>query len=268
MKKIVISLALVMAFISGCTNTDTSTNPSVDPTLEGKSNLKVYLVDSPAALDSVIIFVKRVEVHKADSDSTASWYVINDSLRSFDLLELRNGTSAVLGDSILEPGHYTQIRLILDDGCYVVDNGVRYNLTVPSGLQTGIKLNHEFTLEANNLYELVLDFNLEKSIHVTGNGKYMMKPVIRVMPIITSGSISGQVLPLDAQATVFTTIGDDTVSTYPNTDGFFKLMVLPQGLYNVEIASGNEAYKDTVLTGVSVSANQNNDLGTIELENK
>lgn len=259
MKKFVFSMILILALIIGCTDNAT------DPTGQGNGSLKLLLVDSPASFDSVIIFVKRVEVHKSGSDSTSGWVVMNNSLRSFDLLQLRNGASIVLGDSVLSSGKYTQIRLILDDGNYVIDNGTRHNLTVPSGMQTGIKLNHEFTIQPETLYELILDFNIDKSIHVTGNGKYMMKPVIRVMPMVTSGTISGQVLPLDAQTAVFTTIGDDTVTTYPDIDGFFKLMALPQGLYNVEIAPANVAYKDTVITGVSVLANENTDIDTVVL---
>ena len=153
--------------------------------------LKLYLVDSPAELDSVIICVSRVEVHKSGSDSTSGWFVINDSTRYFDLLLLTNGASAVLGDTSLAPGKYTQIRLIIGDGSYVIDQGVKHNLEIPSGSQSGLKLNHQFTIESGKLYELLLDFNVDKSIVITGNGRYKLKPTIRVMPIVISGSISG-----------------------------------------------------------------------------
>jgi hypothetical protein len=148
MKRIFLAVALIMVFFAGCS--DNSTN-STDPVTQGKGLLKIYLVDSPASFDSVIIYVKQVEVHKSGSDSTSGWYVINDSLRSFDLLQLVNGASAVLGDSVLTPGNYTQIRLILADGSYVIDNGIKHDLIVPSGTQTGIKLNHAFTIGPNSL---------------------------------------------------------------------------------------------------------------------
>lgn len=258
MKKLIMSSLLIAALFIGCS--DDSTGPASE-----NGSIKMYLVDSPSSFDSVIVFVSRVEVHRSGYDSTSGWYVINNTLRSFDLLQLRNGASVVLGDSILASGNYTQIRLILADGNYVIDNGVKHDLTVPSGSQTGIKLNHGFTIEPNTLYELMLDFNVDKSIHITGNGKYMLKPVIRCMSMITSGTISGQVLPLDAQSVVFTIVGLDTVTTYPDTLGFFKLMALLQGTYNVEIDPLNPAYKDTVITGVNVLANQNNNIGLVEL---
>jgi hypothetical protein len=258
MKTLIISFVFITALFLGCS--DDSTGPAT-----GNGTLKMYLVDSPSSFDSVIIFVSRVEVHRAGSDDNSGWFVINNTLRSFDLLQLRNGASVVLGDSILASGDYTQIRLILTDGNYVIDNGIKHDLTIPSGSQTGIKLNHGFNIEPNTLYELMLDFNVDKSIHITGNGQYMLKPVIRCMSMITSGTISGQVLPLDAQAIVFTTVGLDTVTTYPDVQGFFKLMALPQRTYNVEIATVNPAYKDTVITGVNVLANQNNNIGLVEL---
>ena len=258
MKKILFLIAMFSVLFVSCS--DDATSPAA-----GNGSIKMYLVDSPASFDSVIIFVERVEVHRDGIDSTNGWFVINNNLRSFDLLQLVNGASAVLGDSVLAAGTYSQIRLILANGNYVIDNGVKHDLTVPSGTQTGIKLNHAFTILPNTLYELLLDFNVDKSIHITGNNKYMLKPVIRCVPIVTSGIIAGQVLPLDAQAKVFTTVGTDTVTTYPDTLGFFKLMGLPQGLYSVEINPQNPAYTDTVISNVSVLQNQVTDLGLIQL---
>lgn len=258
MYKYLFIVALIMGVMVGCNNN--LTNPN-----QGTGALRVYLVDSPSSLDSVIIFVKQVEVHSADSNETSGWSIINNTLRSFDLLQLRNGASAVLGDSVLAAGKYTMIRLILGDGSYVVMNGLKYNLTIPSGIQTGIKLNHSFVIEPNTLYELLLDFNVDKSIHITGIGEYKLDPVIRVMPLVTSGTISGQVLPSAAQATVFTTIGPDTVTTLPDPDGSFKLMAIPQGTYNVEINPSIVTYRDTIIPDITVYANKDTNIGLVQL---
>lgn len=245
---------------------DQSTN--VDP-VDQNGRLKMYLVDSPSTLDSVIICVTRVEVHKSGSDSTSGWFVINDSTRYFDLLLLTNGASAVLGDTSLAPGQYTQIRLIIGEGSYVIDQGVKHELEIPSASQTGLKLIHQFTIESGKLYELILDFNVEKSIIITGNGKYKLKPTIRVMPVVISGSISGQVLPLEAQPTIWTIYGADTITTFTDLQGFFKLMALDQGVYNVNIIPADTMmYRDTVVANVQVIANQNTDIGIIQLQPK
>jgi Domain of unknown function (DUF4382) len=259
-------LSVIISFFILLSCSDQTTN--VDP-VDQNGRIKMYLVDSPSTLDSVIICVTRVEVHKAGSDSTSGWFVINDSTRYFDLLQLTNGASAVLGDTSLAPGQYTQIRLIIGEGSYVIDQGVKHDLEIPSGSQTGIKLIHQFTIESGKLYELLLDFNVDKSIIITGNGKYKLKPTIRVIPIVISGSISGQVLPLDAQPTIWTVYGTDTITTYTDLQGFFKLMALPEGLYDVNIIPADTLiYRDTVITGVQVIANQETDIGTVTLQAK
>jgi hypothetical protein len=144
---------------------------------------------------------------------------------------------------------------------------MKHDLEVPSGSQSGLKLIHQFTIDSGKLYELLLDFNVDKSIVITGNGKYKLKPTIRVMPIVISGSISGQVLPLDALPTIWTVYGTDTVTTYTDLQGFFKLMALPAGLYDVNIIPADTLmYRDTVVTGVQVIANTDTDIGTVALE--
>jgi len=264
MKAVIFSTLLSIIIWTSCS--DQSTN--VDP-VNQNGRMKIYLVDSPSTLDSVIICVTRVEVHKNGSDSTSGWFVINDSTRYFDLLLLTNGASAVLGDTSLAPGKYTQIRLIIGEGSYVIDQGVKHDLEIPSGSQTGLKLTHQFTIESGKLYELILDFNVEKSIIITGNGKYKLKPTIRVIPMVISGSISGQVLPLDAQPTIWTVYGTDTITTYTDLQGFFKLIALYQGSYDVNIIPADTMmYRDTVLTNVQVVANQETDIGTVILQPK
>jgi Domain of unknown function (DUF4382) len=264
MKIRILLLFICTLIITRCS--DQTTNV---PTDEQSGSIKMYLVDSPSSMDSVIICVTRVEVHKSGSDSTSGWFVINDSTRYFDLLQLTNGASAVLGDTSLSPGQYTQIRLMIGTGSYVIDQGVKHDLEIPSGSQSGLKLNHQFTIESGKLYELLLDFNVDKSIVITGNGTYKLKPTIRVMPIIISGSISGHILPLEAQPTIWTVYGTDTITTFTDLQGFFKLMALPAGLYDVNIIpSDTLVYRDTTITDVQVIVNQDTDIGTVTLESR
>jgi len=248
-----------------------SENNITEPTPNGgEGSIRLILIDSPSTLDSVVICLSRVEVHKSGSDTTGgSWSAINDSLRYFDLLLLQNGASAVLGDTSLSSGKYNQIRLIVEDNNYVVDNGIKYPLTIPSGAQTGIKLNHSFEIESGKLYELYLDFNVDKSIIITGNGQYKLKSTIRVVPVVISCLISGQVLPLGANPSIWTLVGTDTASTFTDLNGLFKLMALPEGTYDVHIIPADTLiYRDTTITNVNVIANQNTDIELVTLEER
>lgn len=256
----VLSFLVLSFFIISCSNSIT------DPAQAGDGRLKIFMMDSPATLDSVIINVIQVSVHYTGIDSTeGGWMIINDTGRYFDLLQLTNGAIAVLGDTTLPAGTYTQIRLVLGDDNYVINNGVRHDLTTPSAQQSGLKLIHPFEILTGNVYELFLDFNVDKTIVITGNGKYILKPTIRVQAATASGTISGQVLPLDADAVIWTVAGNDTISTFTDADGYFTLMALPQGIYDVNVDPANHAYLPAVVNDVIVTANQNTDIGTIIL---
>ncbi len=166
---------LCILALMGCD--DASTHPAKD--LQGA--IRVLLTDRPAEFDEVNIVVTEVSSHAAEADSASGWIVLDDRTRTFDLLTLANGQSAVLCHSPLDPGHYTQIRLKLADSCTVVVDGVTLPLEVPSGSQSGLKLNHPFEIEPDILYELTLDFDATRSIHVAGNGRYILRPVIRLI---------------------------------------------------------------------------------------
>jgi hypothetical protein len=257
-----LTLGLTLA-CSSCT--DLSLMPAPE---SGPGQLRLYLIDAPAALDEVNINVARVEVHRASNSDSSGWSVINDVPATYNLMQLRNGANAVLGDTTLAPGTYTQIRLILGPGSNVKVGDESFDLRVPSGFQTGIKLNHEFTIQAGTLVELLLDFDAERSIRRQGAG-YRMSPVIRVNAMVISGSISGTVDPPAAHAFVFTLDGTDTISTAADTTtGFFRLMGLSEALYDIHISSLAGTYNDTTISGVQVVKQTDIDLGIIQLSEK
>ena len=252
----IFSLFVVVLAMVGCEKGPTT----------GKGELKIYMSDSPAGYDAVNIVVKEVAVH----NNAQGWVIVNDSVRTFNLLSLANGATVLLGDATLNAGHYTQIRLILDAGSNVVVNGVSYPLNIPSGFQTGIKLNHEFTLQADYTYELMLDFDANRSINLLDNGTYQMKPVIRVHPVAQTGAIGGVVVPVSARATVTATSSTDTASTLADTlSGQFKLIALPPAFYMIHFAAWDTSlFRDTALVNIQVNAGQTTNVGIVTLSDK
>lgn len=225
--------------------------------------LRLYLADAPGEFEEVNIEITRVEVHRPGPEG---WIVINEETRTFNLLEYTNGAMALLGEEDLNAGKYTQIRLMLGMDNNVVVNGDTLPLYVPSGYQTGLKLVKQFDIEPNYTYELVLDFDVHRSIHME-NEQYVLKPVIRVEPLALTGAIQGYVLPLDADAVVSAIDAQpDTVvtTTYPNDDGYFKLIALPSGNYNIKVEAAD--YIDVLIEDISVATGQTSDVGTIELQ--
>lgn len=263
------SLALV--WFAGC-NKITSGNFN----LKRPGTLQIKLTDAPARFDSVMIDIQKVEVQTTDSSNAYVWTAINDSSMMVNLLDLSNGAYKVIGQKQLAPGTYSQIRLVLGSNNYVVQNGQKYPLMVPSGQQSGLKINADATIKANYTYKLLLDFNAAKSIVHTGNShsknrKFILKPVIRATNEAISGAISGMVSPAEAKPTIYSINGTDTLSTAfaDTTTGNFKMIGLPAGTYNVSfVPADTTVYRDTTITGVSVVAGQMQQLGTVTLSKK
>jgi hypothetical protein len=256
---VILSVLLFSLVIFSCTKDSTA------PTSE-LGAIKIYLVDSPAAYEAVNIVVNSVEVHKSDiGGSDSGWVVINDQPTMYNLLELRNGVTAVLGDAELHSGHYTQLRLIIDQGSHVIVDGTTFDLYIPSADTSGFKFTHAFTIEENKVYELTADFEVKRSVFLTGNTRYTLQPTLRLVPKVISGTISGNVFPLDAQSIVWTVVDSDSVFAYPDESGYFQLMAIPEGQYDVNISPGKTDYNEKTISNVEVTREENTDLGTINL---
>ena len=222
------------------------------------------MVDSPADVESVTIDIARIEVHEAGGDTESGWIEVNATPGMYDLLELRNGITAVITDFVLPPGHYTQIRMYLGPGSTIVLDGMSYPLEIPSDIQSGLKLNHQFTIEPDAVYDLTLDFDAERSIVETGMGQYQLKPVIRLQATEAAGSISGVISLPDGGATIRTIVGADTVSTTTDLqNGSFKLMALPGGTFAITVVPGDLQFQEATLESVVVVPGQDTSVGTI-----
>lgn len=164
---IVVLIIAATVSLSGCTSS-------------GKGELVVKITDAPTqnqTITHVNVTISEVEVHQAggDNNTTAGWIVVTNQTKTFDLISLKNVT-AFFASTNLSAGLYTQVRLQVA-ACTVTADNITSNATVPSGK---IKLNHPWTLKANQITTLTLDFNADKSLHQTGNGKWMLDPVIGI----------------------------------------------------------------------------------------
>lgn len=262
MKELITAIITISALLmTGC---------SLDSTPGSTGNLKVLLHDAPANYEAVNIFVERVEVNNAESDS--GWTVISEPNQSYDILKLTNGNFELLADVELEAGFYPQIRLIVSrDSNSVVVNGETRSLFIPSGAETGVKINVDAEIREGVDYTIMLDFDAERSVVKTGNAPfpgYLLKPVIRASNQAVTGNIAGVVTPFDAKAAIYAIAGDDTLSTtYADEEnGEFMIVGLGEGEYDVAVEAREEGFLPVRIEAVNVEINQTTDVGTIELE--
>lgn len=261
-----VMVLLATVFVAGCgsgSGSDGGGSGSAQP-----GTVSVSMTDAPACgYDQVNVTVSKVRIHQSDTadDNTPGWTDITlNPARKINLLDLNDPTQQnfallTLGQTQLAAGHYTQLRLVLDSNTgqslanSVVLSGANNEIALdtPSGIQSGIKLINEFTVDSGQRVDLLLDFDACHSIVKTGNGKYKLKPVIKVIPIVLNG-INGFVdktLPnvvVSAQQN-----GSIVRATMLNTQtGEFFLAHLAPGNYDVVITADNHA--TAVISGVPV----------------
>jgi hypothetical protein len=250
-------LAIGTWTVAGCSD-------STDPEPAGTGSLRIALTDAPGDYDEVNVEVIGVEVHR--SGEAGGWMAVDVDTTAVDLLTLTDGQSVVLADSVLPTGAYTQIRLVLGEGNTVVVDGETHELVVPSGGETGLKLNHPFSIEPETLYALTLDFDADRSVHATNDG-YKLRPVIRVIVDAISGAVAGTVEPAAAEARIWTVAGPDTVATYADAStGEFAFTRLEEGSYDLHVEATAGAYVDALLEAVAVAAGETTQVGTVTLD--
>jgi hypothetical protein len=226
---ILISLMIVFAEL-GCNRIGPVSGPD-----ENTARLTVLITDAAADYDSVLIHFTHVSAHK-DSE----WISIQTEPKTVDLLKWSNGKTLQLGSAQVPSGHYTQIRILIDSARIGYKGNV-YPMDVPSGARTGLKLGPGFTISAGADYEVVIDFNVCKSVVSTGppgNPKrFKLKPHMRMVTRALTGSISAVVSnPQDAPLAHAIQNGDTIATSIVDTlSGYFMLGFLPGGSYNVAV---------------------------------
>ncbi|MEP7163709.1 MAG: DUF4382 domain-containing protein [Ferruginibacter sp.] len=156
---------------------------SKDENPQGSSTLNVRLTDAPALFDEVNIDIREVNVKFSDDSTSAdNWVTLTTFPGIYNLLALQNGVDTLLATGVFPTQVVKEIRFVLGPGSSVTDTlGVVYPLTIPSGSESGLKLKIDRALN-QTLETIIIDFDAALSIHQTGNGNYMLKPVLRIMP--------------------------------------------------------------------------------------
>ncbi|MCD6062582.1 MAG: hypothetical protein K0R82_493 [Flavipsychrobacter sp.] len=255
-------LALLMGIFAS-TITSCSKDDDDDDNTAATAKVNMRLIDAPADYEHVYVDIQKVEVTMQGS-SAVTLSPIRPGI--YDLRQFSNGIDTLLLTTDLPTGTIEQIRLVLGTNNSVVVNGQSYAMTTPSGQTSGVKLNLNQALQANQSYDFWIDFDAGKSVHETGSGKYMLKPVIRAYSALTNGKIKGVALPLSALITVYAINGTDTFSAIPNTTtGGFAFAGLPAGTYSVALDAGVATFVDSTITNVQVQYGTTTDVGSILL---
>lgn len=251
--------------LAGCSKS------SSDDSSGGMSKFEVRLTDAPGDYRAVNLDVQQVQVHVSDDDNADGWQslgLIRPGI--YNVMDYTNGTSALLTSADFPAGKISQIRLILgNNNTLTLRDGTVVPLKTPSGQQSGLKLKIDAVLVRDVTYQLVLDFDVAKSIVARGNGDYNLKPVIRTVTTAVAGGIRGVATPAAARPLVLairtSVVPNDTLSTTADVAGGFLLRSVPAGTYRVEFLTALP-YHSTTRAGVVVTNDQITDLGSVSVQ--
>ena len=152
----------------------TTVTLSYDPKTQGKV---VFGITDHAedinGVSSIFITVNKIEIHSEAN----GWATVSNETKQYDLLALKqSGAVSLLANANINVGTYDQVRLMVDK-IVVVKNGVEEEAKLPSG---ELKMMQNIVVNADKTVTVVFDFIADKSLHITGNGKFIFTPVIKV----------------------------------------------------------------------------------------
>ena len=238
--------------------------------LVAEANVTIFKIDARYKGDMDIN--SEVEDNLDSSMTTeekSSFVVLMEDEMEVNLLELTNGVTKNLVDLDVPVGIYDLVRVYVKGVNVVLTDGSTFDLKVPSGEQTGIKIfiKPGLVVEGGLSADLLLDFDVSKSFVAKGGGSkfenitgFNFKPVIKACNMSTAGTLSGKVTTLQeevavglegAQVAVFAA---DTLNTttFTDADGKYMVMGLMAGSYDVEVELST--YQKESVTDIEIVA--------------
>ena len=217
---------------------------------------RVLLTDAPFPYDSlhgVTIYVVRIEASTAqDSSGGDLWAVITEPRKSFDLLALQQGTTALLGEGEMPAGRYHRVRMTIDTSLSSItwNDAAQTPAHVNWYGQSSIYASVEYPVDVpTEGADIVLDFDVGRSFlynFSSNNNAFDFNPILRAINSAAVGAIAGTVTqdsggttsPVpNAQVFLYTdSIGYNLEATGRSDQaGYYKVGFLPPGSYLVKI---------------------------------
>jgi hypothetical protein len=194
-------LALMAAVVglAGCTASE------IGPTVpNGDGRTAVFLTDAPFPFDRIArvdIYVAEIALSpQADtSEGLPTWVTVARPERAFNLLDLQNGATALLGEAEVPPDQYRAVRVTFDPG--------RSGMTDRDGGHPAIdwqakgeapslfSLVEEPMAIDENGEDIVIDFDVGRSfLPDSSTGGFLFVPFLRAITRAGSGAIEGVVV--------------------------------------------------------------------------
>ena len=220
------------------------------------SKTAVFLTDAPFPFDRI----ERVDIHieeialspQADtSEGLPTWVTVARPERTFNLLDLQNGTTALLGEADVPPGQYRAVRVRFDpDRSGMTDRNGGHPVIAwqaKGDVPSLFSMVEEPMAIDENGEDIVIDFDVGRSfLSDSSTDGFIFIPFLRAITRAGSGGIEGTLvnaetghpIPLAAVSIHYdfdtaSALGPLVSTTRTDESGTFKASFLRPGRYTV-----------------------------------
>ena len=257
-----IFLALILTIIlPGCSGTGENEI--------SQTRLIVTLVDSPADYHEVNIDIQEISLKTDGTDINDGWINLN-SFNSgvYNILEFTGGQELPLADMEFPNGTISQIKLKLGKNNTLGTSNHISTLLLANNYSDGFIFNVHEVIEGGGTQYLRIDFDAAQSISKLGStGQMILKPVLKLMSDLNTGSISGQVNPAQKNVLVNVIANNSIVaSSYaPENSSKYFIPGIKGGIYDLSFESSDDKFQQYI-RDVKVTNGQVTELGNFFIE--
>ena len=214
-----------VVLVSACSSTEPPSS----------ARLVVRLADGPGnQVESAIVWISGV--YLVPGTDPAGGHLVVASFapaQDYELTDLQNGVTALVGETTIPEGDYSQLRMVVDSARVTLKAPLTFSdgsssvvLKTPSAQQTGIKVNFDAPVRvAPGVTVLVVDFDVGRNFVFNGPATaphgMLFKPVLHATTMDIASTIGGTLGPdaARAAATVYAIIpvGADPLATDSDT---------------------------------------------------
>ena len=245
-------LALGLVVVAAC-------NDAV-PTTGGGKTSQVLLTDAPFPFDqvkSVDVYIVSIDAATSfDTTTTIDWTTLVTPDRRFNLLDVQDGQTALLGETEVQATQFAAIRMTirtdlssitLADGSPATVNWMGpATQTIHAAVEQPLSLTN-----GSDPANLIIDFDVGRSFIRLVSGDFQFLPWIRAVNEAATGTVKGAVYGPGSQADILEPVANASVILYrasgpgltlaatgrTDAGGFFTIhYVSGGGPYSIEVA--------------------------------
>jgi hypothetical protein len=190
MRIIAVLAILAAAAVASCGG-DSVVSPS------GSGRLSLMIKDTPYSdARALLVTFSEVTAHR-DGEGGFTRLPFGDTTatsRTCDLKKLVDRQD-LLGVGTLPAGHYTQVRLVVSSATLYFESASEgppcaTTIAAPAGRSAAVeipsgevRLNRQFEVGESGATSMLIDFDGDRSVTETGNGRFRMTPVIGIVSV-------------------------------------------------------------------------------------